>query len=346
MALTVILFFLSLSMAMKAPEISVIIPVYRVSALIARSIKSIISQTFKGFELILVDDCGGDDSIEIAEIILNESWLKDGYKVLRNKENKGVAASRGVGMEASSGSCIIHLDSDDYFEPNLLETLFNALKDTGSDLAVCGYFAEQQKRTVEQVSDITNNWIIENEEEKAGYIKEMLANRVPSALWNKMAKREIYKKGEVVFHPNLRDDLSVSPLLVVWSEKMVLVNKPLIHYVMYNSTSVSSTVGHLNLIASTLNYLETRLPEFVKQKCNKEILSYKVKTRRKLVLHKNTDNQKLKEVTALFPEINRELLSGMNPETKIHYRFLSRLIAGGDSCLLRAVRWVLRGVIS
>ncbi len=228
----------------------------------------------------------------------------------------------------------------------MLETLFNALKETGSDLAVCGYFAEEQNRTVEKISGKRDNWIIENEEEKAGYIKDMLANRVPSALWNKMAKREVYQKGGIGFLSNLRDDLSVSPLLVVWSEKMVIVNNPLIHYVLYNSSSVSSTVGHLNLIATTLNYLESRLPEFVKQACNSEILSYKVRTRRKLFLHKGTDNQKLKVIIALFPEINRDLINGINPETKIHYRVLSRLIAGGDSSLLRVVRWVLRGIVS
>lgn len=116
-------------MSQKTPKVSVIIPVYRVSSLIERSLNSIINQTFRDFELILIDDCGKDNSIEIAESLLSLSWLKGLYRIEYNCRNLGVSASRRRGMEVASGDYIIHLDSDDYFEPDLLALLYRAINE-------------------------------------------------------------------------------------------------------------------------------------------------------------------------------------------------------------------------
>lgn len=330
---------------MKKPEISIIIPVYRVQTLIERSVSSVISQTLKEFELVLVDDCGGDNSIELAEALLRNSWLKNSYKVVKNTVNSGVAASRGAGLDASSGNYIIHLDSDDYFDPVLIQTLYFELTDTGSDLAICGYYAEERNSSVSHITCKAERVILQSEEERGAYIKDMLANRLPSALWNKMARRELFMDSDIKFIPELRDDLSVSPLLIAKANKIVLVNKPLVHYVLYNSSSVSATSGHLKLIISTIDYLDSKLPAFAKNACREEIFSYKVKTRRRLFLHKEIDKSELVKVITLFPEINREVLIGNNPETKAHYRILSSLISRGDSSLLRLMRGIFKLII-
>ncbi|MDD4057676.1 MAG: glycosyltransferase family 2 protein [Bacteroidales bacterium] len=332
-------------MSFQNPQISVIVPVFRVSSFIERSLESLLNQSFREFELILVDDCGGDDSIAIAEKLLKGSWLENSFKIIRNEVNLGVSASRGRGMDASVGSYIIHLDSDDYFEPDLLETLFKIIKDTDSDLAICGYIAEEMERSLSFVSDVKGVQILHNDIERVNYLKEMLSNRVPSALWNKLASRELYLKGGISFSPDLRDDLSLSPLLIVNAEKIAIIDRALIHYVMYNSSSVSVSVNHLNLISSTLNYLEEVLPSKLKLLCKEELLLYKVRTRRRLILHQETKGNKLPEILKLFPEVNQEILNHNNPEEKFHYRLLATLSARGDSYAIRVVRWFLRAII-
>ncbi|GAB1373867.1 MAG: glycosyltransferase family 2 protein [Bacteroidales bacterium] len=331
-------------MSNRAPIISVIIPVYRVSSLIERSLNSIINQTFRDFELVLVDDCGGDNSIEIAEELLAASWQRGIFKIEYNNSNLGVSASRQRGMEVASGDYIIHLDSDDYFEPNLLEMLYSSLIDTDSEIAVCGYWIEKKgfsERYYSSLSHITP-FVIEGIEERSRYIGEILANKAPSALWNKLVKREVYERGEVSFLPHLRDDLSVSPLLVMTAKKVVVIPDALVHYVMFNAASVSYTIGHLKLVAAALNYLETRLSDEIKESCGREIFTYKVRIRRRLMLHRDMPVSSIDSVLNLFPEVNPELKAGNNPEKKRHFKLLARISAGGNTFLLRGMVRILK----
>ena len=330
-------------MSIQASKISIIMPVYKASSLIRRSVGSIIDQTLKDFELILVDDCGGDDSIFIAETLLKESWLESNYTIFKNEKNLGVAGARGKGMEISSGEYVIHLDSDDYFEPSLLEILYKSAVETDSDVVVCGYWVEEQNRSIMHSGD-RGLLILQSEQEKNDYVKDMLSNRVPSALWNKLVKREVYESGEISFIQDLRDDLSVSPLLIMSAKKILIYPKALVHYVVYNSSSVSYTTGHLKLVASALAYLENRLSPQVINNCSNELLSYKVRIRRKLLLHKDMPLSAIEETLNLFSEVNGEILGNNNPEKKLHYRILARLSSKGNSIVLRILIWMLRKV--
>lgn len=330
------------------PLISVIVPVFRVSSLIGRCISSIAAQTYKELELILVDDCGGDDSIDIAIELLSNSTLKDRYKIIRNERNSGVAASRAYGMNVAEGSFIIHLDSDDYFEPELLSKLYSAIEETGSDLSVCGYIIEKGiSETTPDTIPVPGSEalrVLSTDTERGDYIKEMLANRVPSALWNKLAARELYDIGGISFNADLRDDLSVSPLLVASASKIALIESRLVHYVGYNTSSVSATATHLRLIASTLTFLESRLPIWVKELCSFELLAYKVRIRRRMLLHRDIDNSQLKDILELFPEVNDQIKQ-RNPERKLHYRILAYASVWGDTKFLRFIRATLRAIV-
>ena len=329
-------------MSQKTPKVSVIIPVYRVSSLIERSLNSIINQTFRDFELILIDDCGKDNSIEIAESLLSLSWLKGLYRIEYNCRNLGVSASRRRGMEVASGDYIIHLDSDDYFEPDLLALLYRAINESDSEISVCGYWKEKRGFSEKHSPSVKSPLVIESIEERGRYIGEILANKAPSALWNKLVKREVYERGEISFLPDLRDDLSVTPLLVMSAKRVVIIPDALVHYVMFNTSSVSYTLGHLKLVAAALNYLDNRLSCEVKDMCSREILSYKVRIRRRIMLHRDLSVSSLNSVLHLFPEVNAELKGGNNPETKKHFRVLAQLSADGNSLLLRGLVWVLR----
>jgi glycosyltransferase involved in cell wall biosynthesis len=330
------------------PLISVIVPVFRVSSLIGRCISSIAAQTYKEFELILVDDCGGDDSIDIAIDILQQSTLKDRYKIIRNERNSGVAASRANGMTIADGSYIIHLDSDDYFEPELLTRLYGAIKETGSDMSVCGYITEKGLNKNIDETHLPNGSedvrLLSTDAERGGYIKEMLANRVPSALWNKLVARELYEVGGISFNADLRDDLSVSPLLVASASKIALIESRLVHYVVYNSSSVSATAAHLRLVATTLSFLESRLPIWIKELCSFELLAYKVRIRRRMLLHRDIDNSQLDDIFKLFPEVNDQIKQ-RNPERKLHYRILAYASVWGDTKFLRFIRAILRAIV-
>ncbi len=104
-------------------KVSIIIPVYRVEDYIEDCVSSVIGQTHAGLEVILVDDCGGDASIDRAEALLRQTSLE--WKTIRHRENRGQAAARNSGGQAATGDFIFFLDSDDMLLPHAIEHLLS-----------------------------------------------------------------------------------------------------------------------------------------------------------------------------------------------------------------------------
>ena len=105
-------------------EVSVIIPVYKVQNYIVGSLESLTWQTFKDFEIVLVDDGTPDNSISVAEQYLQGTSLA--YKVI-HEDNKGLPGARNTGIRNCSGKYVCYLDSDDIYAPEHIELLYNAL---------------------------------------------------------------------------------------------------------------------------------------------------------------------------------------------------------------------------
>ncbi|TQR27095.1 glycosyltransferase family 2 protein [Campylobacter sp. MIT 97-5078] len=109
---------------MQVPKFSIILPTYNVQAFIAQALQSCINQTFKDIEIIVVDDCGQDSSIEIAK----EFALKDErVKIIHNEKNQGVFIARNNGALVASGEYLLFLDPDDYFDERACEILFEII---------------------------------------------------------------------------------------------------------------------------------------------------------------------------------------------------------------------------
>ncbi|EDP7363455.1 glycosyltransferase family 2 protein, partial [Campylobacter jejuni] len=100
------------------PKISIILPTFNVEKYIAKALESCINQSFKDIEIIVVDDCGSDKSIDIAK----EYAKKDErIKIIHNEENLGLLRARYEGVKAAGGGYIMFLDPDDYLELNACE---------------------------------------------------------------------------------------------------------------------------------------------------------------------------------------------------------------------------------
>ena len=114
--------------------LSVIVPVYNCTQYIDRCIESIVSQSFKEIELILVDDGSTDDSG-----VRCDEWAdKDSRITVIHRENGGLSAARNTGIEIACGEYVGFVDSDDYIEPLMCETLYNAAKKHNADLCLSG----------------------------------------------------------------------------------------------------------------------------------------------------------------------------------------------------------------
>ena len=115
--------------------VSVIIPAYNIEDYIGRCLDSIISQTYKNLEIIVVDDGSRDYTGEI----LDNYAKKDRRIKVIHKENGGVSSARNKGIEAAEGDYIGFIDGDDLIEPGMYKTLVDLLEEENADIAHCGY---------------------------------------------------------------------------------------------------------------------------------------------------------------------------------------------------------------
>ena len=163
-------------------DVSVIIPVYNASRFIRQTIESVLSQTYKNLELIIVDDGSTDDSPEIIKS------FKDSRIVFIRQKNKGVSAARNTAVAASSGKFIALLDHDDIWFPEKLEKqipLFEKNPETGLVYSDIGYIDADGK----QVS-----WMLKQFEPHRGYVlKELFLNDFIPCL-TAVFRRDVLKK--------------------------------------------------------------------------------------------------------------------------------------------------------
>ena len=117
------------------PEISVIVPVYRVEAYLRQCVDSIRKQTFQQLEIILVDD-GSPDA---CPALCDELAQEDARIRVIHRANGGLSAARNTGLDAAEGDYVAFVDSDDFLAPEMYETLYRELKQKNADVAVCSY---------------------------------------------------------------------------------------------------------------------------------------------------------------------------------------------------------------
>ena len=120
----------------ETPLVSVIMPAYNAEEFIAEAIESVRNQTISDWELLVIDDCSGDRTREIAAGFAEKD---DRVRLLVNEKNMGVARTRNRGMDAFRGRYVAFLDSDDYWMPQMLEKMIACGEKTGADIIYCAY---------------------------------------------------------------------------------------------------------------------------------------------------------------------------------------------------------------
>ncbi len=167
------------------PKVSVIIPIYNSEKSIMKTLNSLINQTFKNFEVVIIDDGSIDRTKEfIYKYKSEDSRIKYYYQ-----QNAGVSMARNKGIELSSGSFVCFLDSDDYFENTYLEKMYERIDDTNSDVCYCGYsIVMPNSRTIKKTSFKNGDILLE-------YILGKIS--VPTTGW--MIKRDFLLINDIKF---------------------------------------------------------------------------------------------------------------------------------------------------
>lgn len=251
--------------------ISIIMPVYNVENYISKSIESLVNQSFKDFELILVNDETKDKSIDIALDILKNTDID--YKVI-NQINSGVSVARNNGIDHSSGDYIYFLDSDDYIEEGFLEKFNKKIKETNADIIYCDYRHVDEKGNI-LVESSTNVFeeISLGKQIAIKLLKDEFSIWVGSGIY----KAEILKKNNIRFDSRRKyaEDIVFIAKALLYSEKVVGINEKLANY-LRREGAVTKSVSekHLDCYYSFKDLLGFVEENFYKEKEIIEILKH------------------------------------------------------------------------
>ena len=163
-------------------KISVIIPVYNVEDHLKQCLDSIISQTYKNLEIIIVDDWSTDNSGKICdEYAENDKRIK-----VIHQKNAGLSAARNTGLKVATWKYIWYIDSDDYIELDMYEKLYNLIENTKSDLAISNRYIGEKDGSRRKNTNFPNKKIINSNEALQYFYDSMY-------VWNKLYKKYIIK---------------------------------------------------------------------------------------------------------------------------------------------------------
>lgn len=209
------------------PEISIIIPVYNVEHYLDRCINSVLNQSFKNFELILINDGSTDNSLNIC------SKYADIDKRVRliSQINKGQGAARNTGLKYAKGNYICFIDSDDFIEKNYLSTLFNNIEKSDSDISACEYYLTNdvgKKNSVIGFNAPQDIYVLSGKETFAYLCKG--GSDANGVVWNKMYKKALFDNIKFKEGYYYEDEFFILPLFYQ-AKKVSLVKKPLYDYV-------------------------------------------------------------------------------------------------------------------
>ncbi len=251
---------------MKA--ISIILPVFHVEKYIIKCLNSICNQTFHDFELIIIDDCGSDHSINLAESFL--LGKKIDFTIIRNKENLGLSGSRNAGIELSKAKYIIFIDSDDWVEETMLDKLYQAVIKSNADIVSCnGKECWEKENAYRQLPSVG-----EGQYASTDYLMRIFNKETTTHIWLRMFERSLFAcirfPEQVIF-----EDFLTLPFLVEKANYIVHIEEVLYNYVQ-RGDKTSITASRPTNISGFLEQMKA-LDLHFNQKMHKENIKYLLK---------------------------------------------------------------------
>lgn len=185
---------------MKDKTVSIIIPVYQVEDFITRCVTSVIEQTYShsAIECILVDDCGTDNSVMLAQKCINNYKGDLQFKIIHNDHNCGLSVSRNNGMTVATGDYLFFLDSDDYISADCIKKLMHAIYEHPEAEVVKGNHIDKRYNLVIPNCNLANRVIENRELMKLFFLEDLVC-----MAWNTLISRTLIERCHFTFTPHL-----------------------------------------------------------------------------------------------------------------------------------------------
>lgn len=277
--------------------ISVIVPIYKVEEYLERCINSILNQTYKHLEIILVNDGSPDKCPNICE----EYAKKDDRIKVIHKENGGLSDARNYGLNIAIGKYISFVDSDDYIEKNMYQDMINELRKNNADIISCAINNVYSDRSVS--SDIE-----ERVYDTESALKDLILGRnLNQTVWNKLYKKDVingilFEKGKI------NEDDFWTYQVFSNSKKIITLNKALYNYIHRESSIMGQGYSEKNLNGLEARYNQYKFIEKNYPKLSliakKSVFFYAIFLYQKLLISKHDINNSYRCIQEYLKEIN------------------------------------------
>lgn len=260
-----------------SPTVSVIVPVYNCENYISNCIESILNQTFKNIEVVIVNDGSSDGS----EKLIKKYIEKDNRIAYFYQNNSGPSAARNKGIINSKGEYLIFIDSDDTVDEYYIENMLNKMKISHSDLVCCGY-KDISKYGIQECSDFQ----FDNSVSRHVFM-DMVCEGTGGVLWGKIYKSEIIKRYNLEMDKNIfmSEDLVFVLQYISHCNSFATIKEYLYNYNRLNQNSISSNMSikylknyilvckHLEEIFNSVNMDQHKINQIVTKRIQDVVLN-------------------------------------------------------------------------
>jgi glycosyltransferase involved in cell wall biosynthesis len=281
---------------MKQPNVSIIIPVYNIAPYLNQCLDSVLSQTFRDFECIIIDDCSSDASPAICDSYARSDPR---VKVIHNAVNGGLVQSRKKGLECSTGGYIQFVDGDDWIEPTMTERLYQRAVTEGCDIVYCDLvcFSEDGPLLYSKPFDARGM-------NKTAIIINLLNGSFQQYIPNKLFVRKLF---DGIVYPGfqMREDAVVAVQLFLNAVKVGYEYSILYHYrINQESISRSQAREQTNTVETFENF--KKLDAILKNRPDYEL--YKPVIAKELALYEERYNRMRKPLTGVLKKAVKAII--------------------------------------
>ena len=214
--------------------ISIIVPIYNVGNYLERCIYSIIAQTFRDIEIILIDDASTDECPAICD---RYAAMDSRIKVIHKKKNEGLVSARKTGIKAASSQLIGYVDGDDWIEPDMYEVLYQMLSDARADVSVCSRYDESYFSHIE-VKQGVEEGIYDNDDIRKKLFPHMIVKEgfyewgLSPTVWDKLYRREVLEPAQMDVDDSIMmgEDAALTFPMMLEVHRIIVSHRCLYHY--------------------------------------------------------------------------------------------------------------------
>lgn len=221
-------------------KVSIIVPIYKVEPYIKACLQSVVDQTYRNVELILVDDQSPDASLALAKEVLAQNNFHD-YVAIERPANGGLSAARNTGLAAATGDFVLFVDSDDTLEPTMVAEMVQAVAAHGVDVVVCNIW-----RINAQAPEQREEWRYGLTGVVSGDVatRALLNFQEKAYIWTNLYRRSLF--ATIRFTENVYyEDAIVQPVLWKEAQQLYFLPRPLYNY-FERSGSITTAVGNVS----------------------------------------------------------------------------------------------------